>query len=169
LFAVIGGRCRIPAAPASDDANEEQAGGPAGGVHMVLSRVGDASLRVRDCEVTLDHSGFLGSRIQRLQRLGRLMHSGCGRFHAILLTREERYERFGKRIEAIAAKGFPVEEVVVPREKATFRTLLKPTLRAKVCGAAKPAARPAGHLRAALERGGLTRRLAAWFARKRSS
>ena len=120
---------------------------------MVLSRVGDASLSVRDCEVTVDHSGLFGSRIQSLQRLGRLMHSDRGRFHAILMTREERYERFGKRIEAIVAKGFPVEEVVVRREKASVHTLLTPTLRAKVRGVADPLLGPLGifdeHLSAA--------------------
>jgi hypothetical protein len=111
---------------------------------VVLSRVGDASLSVRDCEVTVDHSGLFGSRIQSLQRLGRLMHSERGKFHAILMTREERYERFGKRIEAIVAKGFPVEEVVVQRERASVHTLLTPTLRAKVRGVADPLLGPLG-------------------------
>lgn len=111
---------------------------------MVLSRVGDASLSVRDCEVTVDHSGLFGSRIQSLQRLGRLMHSDRGRYHAILMTPQERYERFGKRIEAIAAKGFPIEEIVVRREKASVHTLLTPTLRAKVRGAADPLLGPLG-------------------------
>jgi hypothetical protein len=40
---------------------------------VVLSRIGDAGISLPHCEVTVDHSGLFGSRIQSLQRLGRLM------------------------------------------------------------------------------------------------
>ena len=43
-----------------------------------------------------------------------------------------------RNLEAIVAKGFPVEEVVVQRERASVHTLLTPTLRAKVRGVADP-------------------------------
>jgi hypothetical protein len=77
---------------------------------MVLSRVGDAGISVPHCEVTVDHSGLFGSRIQSLQRLGRLMHSDRAKYHCILMTREERFDRFAGRVEAIRKKGFPIVE-----------------------------------------------------------
>lgn len=52
---------------------------------MVLSRVGDAGISVPHCQVTVDHSGLFGSRIQSLQRLGRLMHSERALYHLSLI------------------------------------------------------------------------------------
>jgi len=69
--------------------------------NMVLSRIGDAGISVPHCEVTIDHSGLFGSRIQSLQRLGRLMHSDRAQYHCILMTSVERHERFAARVEAI--------------------------------------------------------------------
>lgn len=111
---------------------------------MVFSRIGDASLSVTDCEVTVDHSGLFGSRIQSLQRLGRLMHSHRAQYHCILMTREERYERFAKRVEAIQAKGFPVTEEVAPRERARVHSILTPTLRARLTEPASALLGPLG-------------------------
>lgn len=99
---------------------------------MILSRVGDAGISVPHCQVTVDHSGLFGSRIQSLQRLGRLMHSQRALYHCILMTHEERYERFAARVEAIKAKGFPVEEVRAPRQHASVHRLISPTLQARV-------------------------------------
>lgn len=105
---------------------------------MVLSRIGDAGISVPDCEVTVDHSGLFGSRIQSLQRLGRLMHSDRAQYHCILMTRIERYERFGKRVEAIKGKGFAVTEEVAPRTKASIHQLLTPALAARVSAQENP-------------------------------
>jgi superfamily II DNA or RNA helicase len=99
---------------------------------VILSRVGDAGISVPDCEVTVDHSGLFGSRIQSLQRLGRLMHSNRAKFHCVLMTHEERYERFAARVEAIKAKGFPVEEVQAVRQNASLHRLISPTLQGRV-------------------------------------
>lgn len=99
---------------------------------MVLSRVGDAGISVPHCQVTVDHSGLFGSRIQSLQRLGRLMHSQRALYHCILMTHEERYERFAARVDAIKAKGFPVEEVRAQRQNASVHRLISPTLQARV-------------------------------------
>jgi len=99
---------------------------------MILSRVGDAGISVPHCQVTVDHSGLFGSRIQSLQRLGRLMHSHRALYHCILMTHEERYERFAARVEAIKAKGFPVEEVRAERQRASVQRLISPTLQARV-------------------------------------
>lgn len=104
---------------------------------MVLSRIGDAGVSVPHCEVTVDHSGLFGSRIQSLQRLGRLMHSDRGQYHCILMTRAER-ERFSGRVEAIRAKGFEVTEEVAPRESARVHSLLSPALRARVSAKENP-------------------------------
>jgi DNA excision repair protein ERCC-3 len=105
---------------------------------LVLSRVGDAGISLPDCEVTVDHSGLFGSRIQSLQRLGRLMHSDRAKYHCILMTRTERYDRFAKRVDAIKAKGFAVTEEVAERTKANIHTLLTPVLEARVSARESP-------------------------------
>ncbi len=106
---------------------------------VVLSRVGDAGISIPTCEVTVDHSGLFGSRIQSLQRLGRLMHSDRGLYHCILMTHEERYERFAKRIEAITKKGFEVTEELAPRAaKAHVHDLRSPALKQRVSAAENP-------------------------------
>ena len=95
-------------------------------------------LSVPDCEVTIDHSGLFGSRIQSLQRLGRLMHSDRAKYHCILMTRTERYDRFAKRVEAIKAKGFVVTEEVAARPRARIHPLLTPALEARVSAQVSP-------------------------------
>ena len=105
---------------------------------MVLSRIGDAGISVPHCEVTVDHSGLFGSRIQSLQRLGRLMHSDRACFHCILMTRVERYERFAGRVEAIRNKGFEVVEEVATRKEASVQRLLSPALQARVSAQENP-------------------------------
>ena len=105
---------------------------------VVLSRVGDAAISMPHCEVTVDHSGLFGSRIQSLQRLGRLMHSDRAQYHCILMTRVERYERFAKRIEAIKAKGFAVTETVARRKRAQLHRLITPALEGRVSARDNP-------------------------------
>jgi hypothetical protein len=90
------------------------------------------------CEVTVDHSGLFGSRIQSLQRLGRLMHSDRALYHCILMTRAERYERFAKRIDAIRAKGFDVTETVAKRKRAQMHRLIPPALQGRVAPGENP-------------------------------
>jgi superfamily II DNA or RNA helicase len=106
--------------------------------NVVLSRIGDAGISVPHCEVTIDHSGLFGSRIQSLQRLGRLMHSDRAQFHCILMTSVERHERFAARVEAIKAKGFPVTEEVAARSKANVHRLLSPALQVRVSAQENP-------------------------------
>jgi superfamily II DNA or RNA helicase len=105
---------------------------------VVLSRVGDAAISMPHCEVTIDHSGLFGSRIQSLQRLGRLMHSDRAQYHCILMTHSERHERFAKRVEAIKAKGFDVTEAVARRQRATVHRLLPPALEGRVSAQDNP-------------------------------
>ena len=84
-----------------------------------------------------NHSGLFGSRVQSLQRLGRLLHSEVGRFHVILMTPAER-ERFGKRVDVLRAKGFPVTEEVALRCAAEVHRLLPPALRGLVPASESP-------------------------------
>ncbi len=105
---------------------------------MVLSRVGDAGISVPHCEVTVDHSGLFGSRIQSLQRLGRLMHSDRAKYHCILMTREERFDRFAGRVEAIRKKGFPIVEEDAPPYRPPGASLLSPALQARVSAQENP-------------------------------
>ena len=88
--------------------------------------------------MTIDHSGLFGSRIQSLQRLGRLMHSDRAQYHCILMTSVERHERFAARVEAIKAKGFPVTEEVAARSKANVHRLLSPALQVRVSAQENP-------------------------------
>lgn len=106
--------------------------------NVVLSRVGDAGLSMPGCEVTIDHSGLFGSRIQSIQRLGRLMHSDKAKYHCILMTHVERYERFASRVEAIRKKGFEVTESVATRAMADVRSLVTPALAQRVMPAHNP-------------------------------
>lgn len=106
--------------------------------NVVLSRVGDAGLSMPGCEVTIDHSGLFGSRIQSIQRLGRLMHSDKAQYHCILMTHVERYERFASRVEAIKKKGFEVTESVATRAMADVRRLVTPALAQRVMPAHNP-------------------------------
>lgn len=106
--------------------------------NVILSRIGDAGLSIPDCEVTVDHSGLFGSRIQSLQRLGRLMHSNNAKYHCILMTKVERYERFGRRVEAIRKKGFEVSEEVAPRTRAKVCSLMTPVLAQRVAPGENP-------------------------------
>jgi superfamily II DNA or RNA helicase len=103
---------------------------------VCLSRVGDGGLSIRHCEVTIDHSGLFGSRVQSLQRLGRLLHSEAGRFHVILMTPAER-ERFAKRVDVLRDKGFAVTEEVAPRDTAELHRL-PPTVRGLVTANENP-------------------------------
>jgi superfamily II DNA or RNA helicase len=105
---------------------------------VVMSRVGDAGISMSEVEVTVDHSGLFGSRIQSLQRMGRLMHSDRAKYHCILMTREERYERFAKRVDAIKSKGFEVSEERAPRRRASVHKLLTPALAAQVSAKENP-------------------------------
>jgi superfamily II DNA or RNA helicase len=98
---------------------------------VCLSRVGDGGVSIRHCEVTIDHSGLFGSRVQSLQRLGRLLHSDRAVCHVILMTPPER-ERFGKRVDVLRAKGFPVTEEVAQRRRADIRRLLPSGIRGVV-------------------------------------
>jgi hypothetical protein len=117
---------------------------------VVMTRVGDAAISMPHCEVTVDHSGLFGSRIQSLQRLGRLMHSDRAQYHCILMTREERYERFAKRIEAIKTKGFDVTETVASRKRARVHRLVTPALQGRVSAQENPLLAALGYRKADL-------------------
>lgn len=78
---------------------------------VVVSRVADLGVSVKDLEHIIEVDFLYGSRQQELQRTGRLMHSEVkDARHDIVMTRSE-YERYGKRLWALQEKGFKIELV----------------------------------------------------------
>jgi len=80
------------------------------------------------------------------------MHSDRARFHCILMTRVERYERFAGRVEAIRNKGFEVVEEVATRKEASVQRLLSPALQARVSAQENPYLSMLGWLKDSLSR-----------------
>jgi hypothetical protein len=103
-----------------------------GAKSLIVSRIGDAGTSGPPCQVTVDHSGFVSSRMQDFMRLTGLMHPDRALFHCILMTHEERHRRFAALVEALRAKGIAVEEATAERQKPVAHRLLSPTLQARV-------------------------------------
>lgn len=73
---------------------------------VVISRVGDLGLSVKDLEQIIEVDFLYGSRQQELQRTGRLMHSDMKNLqHNIIMTQAE-FSSYGKRLWALREKGF---------------------------------------------------------------
>ncbi|HXG06431.1 MAG TPA: DEAD/DEAH box helicase family protein [Nitrososphaera sp.] len=78
---------------------------------VVISRVGDLGISVKDLQRVIEVDFLFGSRQQELQRTGRLMHSqNTGLRHDIIFTEEE-YHQYGKRLFALREKGFVIKIV----------------------------------------------------------
>ena len=75
---------------------------------VVVSRVGDEGVSVRDLERVIEVAFLYGSRMQEAQRFGRLLHSSRETEHIIIMTHEE-YDRYGKRLHSIVEKGFKIQ------------------------------------------------------------
>jgi DNA excision repair protein ERCC-3 len=75
---------------------------------IIVSRVGDLGISIKNLERVIEFDFLFGSRTQELQRLGRLFHADYKGVHAILMTVEE-YQAYRKRLFSIYEKGFKVE------------------------------------------------------------
>ena len=75
---------------------------------VVVSRVGDEGVSVRDLERVIEVAFLYGSRMQEAQRFGRLLHSSRETEHIIIMTHEE-YDKYGKRLHSIIEKGFKIQ------------------------------------------------------------
>jgi DNA excision repair protein ERCC-3 len=80
---------------------------------VVISRVGDEGISIPEIDTVIEVDFLGGSRMQALQRVGRLQHRLLEpeqepAVHHILMTEEE-VERYGKRVLAYYDKGFKVD------------------------------------------------------------
>lgn len=76
---------------------------------VVISRVGDLGLSIKDLQHIIEVDFLFGSRQQELQRTGRLMHSEEKNVkHDIIMTKEE-IETYGKRLWSLQEKGFSIK------------------------------------------------------------
>jgi DNA excision repair protein ERCC-3 len=80
---------------------------------IVISRVGDEGISIPTLDTIIEIDFLGGSRMQALQRVGRLSHRAIQpdqepAVHHVLMTEEE-VEKYGKRILAYYDKGFKVD------------------------------------------------------------
>lgn len=76
---------------------------------LVVSRVMDLGVSIKDLQRIVEIDFLYGSRQQEIQRTGRLLHSQESDLaHDIIMTRNE-LEQYGKRLYALQEKGFTVK------------------------------------------------------------
>lgn len=75
---------------------------------VLVSRVGDLGVSIKDLQRVIEYDFLFGSRTQELQRLGRLFHADFRGIHCVLMTVDE-YLAYRKRFFSIYEKGFKVE------------------------------------------------------------
>jgi len=88
---------------------------------VILSRVGDHGLDIEDLQFVVEFGFFRGSRMQQLQRYGRLLHSKRTSHYLILMTREE-FSRYYKRLSALEDQGLRFRiDMAQPRHSKHLR------------------------------------------------
>lgn len=80
---------------------------------IVISRVGDEGLSIPTLDTIIEIDFLGGSRMQQLQRVGRLSHRKIApdkdpAVHHILMTEEE-LEKYGKRLLSLYDKGYKLD------------------------------------------------------------
>lgn len=80
---------------------------------IVISRVGDEGLSIPELDTIIEVDFMGGSRMQQLQRVGRLAHRAIQpdtdpAVHHILMTEEE-LEKYGKRLLGLYDKGYKID------------------------------------------------------------
>ena len=102
---------RLGGLPTVDGSTREQLASIRKGLRdrpaVVVSRVGDAGLDFPDLRRIIEADFLYGSRMQQIQRLGRLMHGDEAGEHHILMTPDEE-AKYGKRLLAVREKGFRI-------------------------------------------------------------
>ncbi len=78
---------------------------------VVVSRVADLGVSVKDLQRIIEIDFLFGSRQQELQRTGRLMHSEEKDVQHDIIMTEKEFESYGKRLWALQEKGFTVKVV----------------------------------------------------------
>ena len=77
---------------------------------VLISRVGDEGLSLKDLDRVIEIDFQFGSRRQEGQRMGRLFHSEKKGEHNILMTEQE-YTDYSKRLNSIYEKGFRIKMI----------------------------------------------------------
>jgi len=77
----------------------------------VVSRVGDEGISLPDIERVIEVSFLYGSRMQEIQRFGRLMHALREEPEHIIIFTEEEYQKYHKRLYSIAERGFRIDVI----------------------------------------------------------
>lgn len=77
---------------------------------VVVSRVADLGVSVKDLQRIVEIDFLFGSRQQEMQRSGRLLHSEKAERHDIIMTESE-VQQYGKRLWALQEKGFTIRIV----------------------------------------------------------
>lgn len=78
---------------------------------VVVSRVADLGVSVKDLKQVIEIDFLFGSRQQELQRTGRLMHSEEKDVRHDIIMTEKEFESYGKRLWALQEKGFTVKVI----------------------------------------------------------
>lgn len=77
---------------------------------IVMSRVGDEGVSIKNLQRIIEVDFLFGSRGQQLQRTGRLLHSENAERHDIVMTEHE-LKDYGKRLWGLQEKGFTIKVV----------------------------------------------------------
>lgn len=77
---------------------------------IVTSRVADFGVSIKDLEHIVEVDFLFGSRMQEVQRTGRLLHSNIKKtkVHDIIMTEDEFYN-YQKRLHGLVEKGFKID------------------------------------------------------------
>ena len=78
---------------------------------LVVSRVMDLGVSIKDLNHVIEIDFLFGSRQQELQRTGRLMHSEETDVRHDIIFTEKELESYGKRLFALQEKGFTIKVV----------------------------------------------------------
>lgn len=78
---------------------------------LVVSRVMDLGVSIKDLERIIEVDFLFGSRQQELQRTGRLMHSEKTNVRHDILMTEAEISSYGKRLWSLQEKGFTIKMV----------------------------------------------------------
>ena len=78
---------------------------------LVVSRVMDVGVSIKDLNHIIEVDFLFGSRQQELQRTGRLMHSEEKDVRHDIIFTENELEQYGKRLWALQEKGFTIKVI----------------------------------------------------------
>lgn len=100
-----------PEVPFVSGETQDRLGVIAANKTLVVSRVADLGVSVKDLAHVIEIDFLFGSRQQELQRTGRLMHSNEENLRHDIIFTEAEAAAYGKRLFALQEKGFTIKMV----------------------------------------------------------